>query len=202
MELWFNPASPFARKVRILLREKELLSQVKEVSTIVSPVAINANLALRNPLVKIPLLVLDDGEPLYDSRVICEYLDGLHDCAKSLPVSGALRFAALRQQALADGICDAAVLCRYEQAIRPESLRWASWIDGQMGKICGSLDALEAQVGSWTEDFDLGQMATVAALGYLDFRFGSLAWRPEHPRLAEWSKLVAMRSSVAATNPS
>lgn len=201
MELWFNQASPFARKVRILLREKKLLSQVIEVPTTVSPVAVNASLALRNPLVKIPMLVLDDGESLYDSRVICEYLDGLHGGEKSLPLAGAARFATLRLQALADGICDAAVQCRYEQAIRPESLRWDTWINGQMGKIIGSLDAMEAQASDWTENFDLGQMATVAALGYIDFRFHSLAWRQNHPRLSEWSKVVAMRRSVAATNP-
>jgi glutathione S-transferase len=201
MELWFNPGSPFARKVRILLREKMLLSQVNEISTTVSPVAVNEDLARRNPLVKIPMLVLDDGETLYDSRVICEYLDNLHGSSKSLPELGPLRYAALRRQALADGICDAAVLCRYEQAVRPEPLRWTAWIDGQMEKIHGSLDMLEAESSGWTDDFDVGQMATVAALGYLDFRFDSLAWRPTHPRLDEWSRLMAKRSSVAETNP-
>lgn len=199
MELWFNQASPFARKVRILAREKGLLSSITERPTIVSPVDTNEELAQRNPLVKIPMLVLDSGETLYDSRVICEYLDSLHDGDKALPAAGAQRFAALRRQALADGICDAAVLCRYEQAVRPESLRWPAWVDGQMRKVQGALEALEVDAGHWSGAFDLGHMATVSALGYLDFRFGAFNWRALNPKLADWYVLTLRRASVAAT---
>lgn len=201
MELWFNTGSPFARKVRILVREKGLLTQISERLTNVSPIVVNQDLAQHNPLIKIPMLVLDNGETLFDSRVICEYLDDLRLSDKALPVSGSLRFAALRRQALADGICDAAVLCRYEQAVRPENLQWTAWIDGQMCKITGALAALEREAEHWSEDLDIGQIAVVAALGYLDFRFRKMDWRTGHPHLAAWSARMAGRPSVLATAP-
>ena len=97
-----------------------------------------------NPLGKIPCLVLDDGGALYDSRVICEYLDTLHPGARLFPAGGAARWEALRLQALADGIMDAALLTRYETFLRPEALRWPAWVDGQLDKVTRALDRIEA----------------------------------------------------------
>ena len=118
MKLSTNRASPFARKARIFARETGLGPRLEEVEIAVSPVAPNETLARENPLVKIPALVTDSGETFYDSAVICEYLDTLHAGAKRFPSSGAERFAALRRQALTDGILEAAVLCRYEMAVQ------------------------------------------------------------------------------------
>ncbi len=201
MELWFNQGSPFARKVRILVREKGLLQRITEVLAAVSPVEVNEGLARLNPLAKIPVLVLDSGDALYDSPVICEYLDSLHDGEKAFPMSASRRFAVLRQQALADGICDAAVLCRYERAIRPEALRWQPLIDAQMRKMLGALAELETRADTWDGEFDIGQIATVCALSYLDFRFADLKWRERFARLAQWQERMEARPSVAGTRP-
>jgi glutathione S-transferase len=201
MKLRVNKASPFARKVRILIRETGLAGRLEEIETTVSPVAPNEDLARENPLVKIPALVTDNGELLYDSAVICEYLDTLHGGRKIFPAAGPLRFSALRRQALTDGMLDAAVLCRYEMAVRPEALRWKDWIEGQKRKIFGGLGALEAEVPSWSSDFDIGHIGTACALGYLDFRFADWEWRSGHPRLATWYQGALRRPSVSETAP-
>jgi glutathione S-transferase len=201
VKLRTHRASPFARKVRILAREAGLAARIEEIETAVSPAAPNAELARENPLVKIPALVTDQGETLYDSRVICEYLDTLHAGRRLIPESGPARFAALRRQALADGILDAAVLCRYELALRPEALRWPQWIEGQKHKIFGGLAALEAETPHWGEEFAIGQIGAACVLGYLDFRFADWAWRARYPLLAEWFARVAQRPSVAQTAP-
>ena len=202
MKLRVNKASPFARKARILARETGLTGRIEEIETTVSPVAANEDLARDNPLIKIPALVTDNGETLYDSGVICEYLDTLHQGRKFFPAAGAQRFAALRRHALTDGILEAAVLCRYELAVRPEALRWNDWIEGQKRKIFGGLAVLEAEADSWSGDLDIGHVGVACALGYLDFRFAAWAWRSGHPRLAAWFERVARRASVSETAPS
>lgn len=201
MKLRTNRASPFARKVRILTRETGLAGRVEEIETTVSPVAPNATLARENPLMKIPALVTDSGEMLYDSDVICEYLDTLHAGRKFFPASGPQRFTALRRQALTDGILEAAVLCRYEMAVRPEALRWKDWVEGQKRKILGSLDVLEAEVTTWGDDLDIGQVGAACVCGYLDFRFADWNWRAGRPKLAAWFERAAQRPSVRETAP-
>ena len=201
MKLYANKASPFARKVRVLVREIGLTGRVEEIETIVSPIAANETLARDNPLVKIPALVTDSGETLFDSRVICEYLDTLHTGRKLFPASGPQRFTALRRQSLTDGILDAAVLCRYETAVRPEPLRWKDWIEGQKRKIFGGLAVLEAEAGAWGDEFAIGQVGAACVLGYLDFRFAAWDWRGSHPQLRGWFERISARPSVAATKP-
>jgi glutathione S-transferase len=201
MKLRTNRASPFARKARMLAREAGLAGRVEEIEIAVSPVAPNETLARDNPLVKIPALVTDAGETLYDSAVICEYLDTLHAGRKLFPVAGPQRFTALRRQALTDGILEAAVLCRYEVAVRPEALRWNDWIDGQKRKIRGGLDALEGEVVTWGDEFDIGQIGAACVCGYLDFRFADLNWRAGRPKLAAWFERAARRPSVRETAP-
>jgi glutathione S-transferase len=199
MRLWQNPASPFARKVRIVAREAGLLSRTEEISVAVSPVNPNADLAAQNPLVKIPALQTDDGKVLYDSSVICEYLDSLNPGAHMLP-PGAARWDALRLQSLCDGILDAAVLCRYEMAVRPEQYHWNDWVKGQFGKIRNGLDSLAKEAPSWGTSFGIGQIGAACVLGYLDFRFGDEKWR-ERAALAAWYESVKQRPSVVATIP-
>jgi glutathione S-transferase len=201
MRVRVNSASPFARKVRIVSRERGLTGQLEEIETAVSPVSPNTDLGQSNPLIKIPALVLDDGTTLFDSRVICEYLDSLGDATRLFPASGQERWNALRLQALCDGILDAAVLSRYEIAVRPEMLRWQDWIAGQRAKIDGGVDALERAQPDWGQQFGIGQVGATCVLGYLDFRFPDIDWRAGHPRLKAWYAGVVQRSSVRDTAP-
>ena len=201
MRLWTNPASPFARKVRIVALETKLAPRIEEISIAVSPVKPHADLRRENPLVKIPALATDDAGTLYDSAVICEYLDSTAGTGL-FPPPGPARWEALRLHALGDGVLEAAVLRRYETAVRPQPLQWSEWLDGQRGKIEGGLDAMEAACGQWGESFTIGQITAACVLGYLDFRFGNEPWRTGHPQLARWFERVSARPSVAATAPS
>ena len=200
MRLWHNPASPFARKVRIVSREAGLLPRIEEIATAVSPVNPNAELAARNPLIKIPALQTDDGKVLYDSSVICEYLDSLHN-GTHVFASDASRWDGLRLQSLCDGILDAAVLCRYETFVRPEQYRWNDWVQGQFTKIRNGLDALASEAPAWGERFGIGQIGAACVLGYLDFRFADENWRGTQPPLAKWYEVAKQRPSVVATMP-
>jgi glutathione S-transferase len=200
MRLWHNPASPFARKVRIVARESGLLPRIEEIAVMVSPVNPNADLAARNPLVKIPALQTDDGRVLYDSSVICEYLDSLHGGERTIP-SDATRWDALRLQSLCDGILDAAVLVRYETFVRPEQYRWTDWVKGQFTKIRNGLDALATEAPGWGERFGIGQIGAVCVLGYLDFRFADENWREPRAPLVQWYDRARQRASVMATMP-
>jgi glutathione S-transferase len=198
MRLWHNTASPFARKVRIVAREAGLLPRIEEINTLVSPVSPNADLAAKNPLVKIPALETDAGQVLYDSSVICEYLDSLSAGTRVI-ATDATRWDALRLQSLCDGILDAAVLCRYEMAVRPEPYRWNDWMQGQFTKIRNGLDALAGEAPAWGSRFGIGQIGAVCVCGYLDFRFADENWRASRAPLAQWYDAVKPRPSVAAT---
>lgn len=201
MRLWFNPASPFARKVRVVARETGVAGRIDEINTVVSPVKPNADLARENPLVKIPALATPDLGTLYDSAVICEYLDSLHHGTPLFPGAGPERWRALRLQALGDGILEASVLMRYESAVRPVSLQWSDWTAGQLSKVRGGLDALEQECPGWGERFAIGQITAACVLGYLDFRFPQEAWRGSHPALSRWYESIAPRASMKATVP-
>ena len=200
MRLWFNSASPFARKVRIVAREAGVDGRIEEVGIMVSPVKPHAELARENPLVKIPALSTEMGT-LYDSAVICEYLDSLHGGKAMFPKAGAERWRELRLQALGDGILEAAVLMRYEGAVRPQALRWDDWVAGQFGKVRGGLDALAQECAGWGDRFAIGEITAACVLGYLDFRFPDEAWRKSRPVLEKWYAGVSQRASVKATVP-
>src|SRR5215472_16829709 len=153
MKLRYSPASPFVRKVLVQAMETGLASKIEQVPTVTSDPA--SGLVKENPLGKIPSLTLDDGSALYDSPVICEYLDSLHGGAKMFPASGPARWTALRRQATADGILDAAILRRYE-LLRPENVRWSDWDAGQTAKVKGALAALEAEADTLGSTVDIG----------------------------------------------
>jgi glutathione S-transferase len=199
MQLHYNIASPFARKVLAVAIETGLDVRIERVKRLMTPVAPDALLNADNPLGKIPCLVTDDGMALYDSPVICEYLDSLHHGARMFP-SGPARWTALRRQALADGIMDAAVLTRYETFLRPQEVRWDAWIDSQKQKFLRALDALEFE-GASLGVVDIGTLAIACALGYLDFRFPDDDWRAGRPRLAAWLEQFAQRPAIANTAP-
>ncbi len=199
MKLRHNPASPYVRKVMVLAHELGLADRIELLSTAVSPVEANPALAAENPLMKIPALTTDDGQVLFDSPVICEYLDSLAGGGRYFPAAGPARWTALRQQALGDGILDALILCRYEVAARPEDKRFAGWTEGQMRKAHQGLAALEREDLSGPRT--IGHVTAGCTLGYLDFRFPDDGWRRRHPKLAEWYRAVEALPSMQATRP-
>jgi len=199
MKLYHNPASPYVRKVRVLAFETGLSDKIELSDVTLTPTGPDAGVCADNPVGKIPTLVRDDGGGLYDSRVICEYLDSLHDGTRMFPEGGEARWTAVRRQALADGILDAAVGTRYETFLRPEALRWPDWVDGQMAKVRRSLDALERE--SLGEDVDIGTISVACALGYLDFRYPDESWREARPKLGAWFEKFSRRPSMEATRP-
>ena len=199
MKLYYNPVSPYVRKVRVLAMETDLMGGIELAKVTITPTSPDADVCADNPIGKIPTLVLDDGCALYDSRVICEYLDGLHAGAHLFPDNGNARWTALRRQALADGILDSAVNTRYETSLRPEELRWADWVDNQMAKIRRSLDVLEGE--PMGDGVDIGTISVACALGYLDFRYSDERWRDSRPRLATWFEKFAQRPSMSETSP-
>jgi glutathione S-transferase len=201
MKLYLSPLSPFARKVRVLARETGLAARIEEVPVTVSPVKANAEVGRANPLMKVPTLVLDDGAVLFDSPVICEYLDSLHSGSKLFPPAGPARWTALRLQAAGDGILEAAVLVRYETALRPKELQWADWIAGQREKWHAGLDLLERSAATLAGELTIGGITAACALGYLDFRYGDEDWRASRPALARWYEAFAKRESLRATVP-
>jgi glutathione S-transferase len=201
VKLRYSAASPFVRKVMVVALETGLAPRIERVPTTVAPIQENPDYQREHPLIKVPALVTDEGAVLYDSRVICEYLDSLHQGPKLFPAAGEARWTALRRQALGDGLCDAAVLTRYETFLRPEEKRWEQWIDGQMRKVRGALDALEADAPNFGSGIDIGLVAIGCALGYLDFRYESEHWRSSRPKLAAWYEKFAARASMLETQP-
>lgn len=199
MKLFSSGASPYARKVAVAAHEAGLIDRIEIVGVTVTPVSVNAEVAAANPLTKVPTLVLDDGTSLFDSRVIVEYLD--HLSGGRLIPAGEDRWRVLRDQAIGDGLTDAALLARYERALRPEALRWAEWDAGQIGKIERSLDLLEAEFRPAEGVPQVGDIAVACALSYLDFRFADLDWRAGRPKLAAFGAAFDARPSMQATRP-
>jgi glutathione S-transferase len=189
------------RKVRVVAIEKGLAGKVENVPTQVSPNKDSTDVAGDNPLMKVPSLMTDDGLSLYDSPVICEYLDSQGSGPALFPASGKARWTALRRQALADGILDAALLTRYETFLRPKEFLWKDWVDGQQRKVKAGLDALEQEADSFGKGVDIGLITIGCALGYLDFRFAADEWRKGHPKLAAWYEGFSARSSMRETVP-
>jgi glutathione S-transferase len=191
MILRSSPASPFGRKIKIAAAILGLSDKIEVV--VADTTDPNEPLRRQNPLGKIPALILEDGQALYDSRVILEYLDWLAGGGKIIP-AGPARFAVLTRQALADGIMDAAILQIYEQRMREPATHSAKWLEHQMGKVMRALAVAEANPPG-AGDRDVGAIALACALGYLDLRFAG-AWRAEHPKLVAW--LDAFSAGVPA----
>ncbi len=202
MKLWYSPTSPFVRKVIAAAHELGVMDRIEIVTASTSPVDRHAGLAADNPVGKIPAMVLDDGQVLFDSRVICAFLDSLNPGKSLTPAMAPDRFRSMTLEALGDAIMDAAVLVRYELAVRPEELRWKGWIEGQMTKVRAGVDSMEKDwltflAGPLTQ----GHLAAASALGYLDFRFADDNWRASRPGLAKWYDEFAKRPSWVASAP-
>ena len=199
MQLIDSAPSPFCRKVRVLLHETGLIADVEIVPVTNSPLVPDETNKAQNPLGKIPTLIRADGPAIYDSRVICRYLDALAG-AGLYPESRI--WETLTLEATADGILDAAVIMVYEGRFRDEPLRSHAWLEAQWGKVGRALDAIEARWMSHLHGkLDMGQIAVACALGYLDLRHGDRDWRASHPSLAAWYQTFAKRPSMEATVP-
>jgi len=200
MKLYHTAASPFVRKVMVLLNEAGATDRVELIPAAVSPLKPDAMPIDSNPLGKIPALETDDGVAIYDSRVITRYLDevlkaGLYPAAPRL-------WETLTLEATAEGITEAAVLIRYEFHVRPEGSRSHDWAEGQWHKIDRALTAVETRwMAHLSGQIDMGQIALGCALGYLDFRHSDRDWRSGHPTLVAWYDRFAGRPSMLATLP-
>lgn len=203
MKLIGSLTSPFVRKVRIVLAEKRLdyKFEVEDVW------AADTSISVANPLGKVPCLVMEGGEAVFDSRVIVEYVDTLSPVGKLIPLSGRERVEVRTWEALADGLLDAAVLARMEATWigRTDAQRSQAWIDRQVAKVHASIQAMAQGLGdrSWCagNHYSLADIATGCALGYLDFRFPDIDWRADHPNLARLADKLAQRPSFADTLP-
>ncbi|WP_347902389.1 glutathione S-transferase [Pseudomonas purpurea] len=202
MTLFHNPASPFVRKVMVLLHETGQLNRVALQHSQLSPVSPDAALNRDNPLGKIPALRLADGTVLHDSRVILDYLDQQHVGNPLIPREGHARWRRLTLASMADGIMDASVMIRYELALRPPEKHWNEWLDAQRDKIRRALTLLEKDaIAELTSHFDIAAISVACALGYLDLRHPDLEWRDANPQLAGWYFEVSQRPSMLATIP-
>ncbi|MEM9046653.1 MAG: glutathione S-transferase [Pseudomonadota bacterium] len=199
MKLFHAAPSPFVRKVMMVLKLTGQEEAVEILDGFGTPVDPNEGVCGANPLGKIPALVLEDGTVLFDSRVICRYLDS--KAGGELYPSDDREYHVLTTEALADGIMDAAVLGVYEARVRPEELRYAPWVQAQLSKVQRALGELEGRSASFSETPLMGEIAVACALGYLDFRYADLGWREGRPRLAEWFDAFAARDDFKATAP-
>jgi glutathione S-transferase len=195
--------SPYVRKVRVVMAEKKLDYQFVPEDVW----AADTKIAASNPLGKVPCLVMEGGEAVFDSRVIVEYLDTLSPVGKLIPVQGRERAEVKTWEALADGVLDAAILARLEATWpgRSEAQRSDAWIDRQMGKIHASLASMSQGLGDKAFcsgiHFSLSDVSVGCALGYLDFRFPAIEWRAPYPNLAKLSDKLALRQSFIDSKP-
>lgn len=197
MILLSAPPSPFGRKVKIAASLLGLSDRIK--IEVTDTTKAEGPLRGQNPLAKIPTLMLEDGTSLFDSRVIVEYLDHLAGGGKIIPRDAAARFAALRLQALCDGMLDASLLQVYEKRYRPEQLWHQPWLDMQAGKVARALDVLEKNPPRIDPLPDIGQITLACALGYQDLRFAG-RWREIYPALVQWlDRFAAQVPAFAAT---
>ncbi|MFC3124024.1 glutathione S-transferase N-terminal domain-containing protein [Pseudoroseomonas globiformis] len=200
MKLFHSPTSPYVRKVMACVLLRGLQGKVELVPT--SPMQNPGDLQAANPLGKIPCLVTEDGTAIYDSPVICEYLDGLGNAAPLFPAPGPARIASLTLQALADGIADAAVARQQGRAQQEEAgptPRQAAFQERQLAAIRRGLAALEASPPAALAE--IGAVAAACALGYLDLRLPELGWRATHPKLAAWLASVEASPALSRTLP-
>lgn len=203
MQLLYSTSSPFVRKIVLLAEALGLAGRIERLPSAANPLKRDPRITRHNPLGKVPVLITDDGVSLVDSKLIAEYLCALAPRNEVLPAMGPRRWRVLRQQALADGVLESAVSLRYENATRPEALRWEVWSAGLMEKVQAALQALQDEFpeAGPAGVLDAGQIATVAALGYLDFRFADLDWRARYPQLASAYAPVLARADVRASEP-
>ena len=196
MKLISGPASPFGRKARVMVMETELESKVEVL--LIPPGQIAVQSMPHNPLGKVPVLIRDDGTPLYDSPVICEYLDSLHASAKFFPPGGEARWITLRLQALGDGIAETVGAIGAEMS-RPEPSRNTPAIAAHTARFARALDYVDNHLEEISGPPDVGALAIACGLGYADFRDIRPDWRRQRPHLAKWFEKFSQRDSMQRT---
>lgn len=200
-KLYYAPTSAYVRKVMITAHCLGIVEQIEKLDSAAHPIQRDERIANFNPLAKVPALQTPDGLSLYDSRVICEYLNA-YAGGSLFPSSGDERWKSLARQSLGDGLLDAALLARYELTARPEDKQWSSWIDAQLIKVRAALNEIETQAAHWSPlPDDIGLIAIGCGLGYLDFRFADLDWRTNYPATAAWFDQFNQHPAMLATRP-
>ena len=200
-KLYYASTSAYVRKVMVTAHCLGLDGQIEKLDSAAHPVQRDERIARFNPLAKVPALQTPDGQALYDSRVICEYLDA-YAGGRLFPASGHERWVSLTRQALADGLLDAALLARYENQARPTEKQWNDWIHGQLAKVRAALAEIESQAPQLSRSpNDIGLIAIGCGLGYLDFRFPDLDWRASCPAADAWFAEFDQHPAMLATRP-
>ncbi len=199
MKLLTGSTSPFGRKVVAVLHELGMTDSVEVANIATTPVKTDPAIAAANPLGKVPALIREGGSALYDSRVICRYLDAQ---AGGTLYPDARLWETLTLEATGDAIMDAGVSMIYEVRLRPEDKQWDGWIDAQWAKITSAMDALEARwISHLAGPLDIGQIAVGCALSYIEFRQPDREWRAAHPQLSAWHTKFDQRESMQKTRP-
>ncbi len=202
MKLTFSPASPFARKVRIAAIELGLIDKIEFTPVTVVPGQANDEYSKIHPLKKLPVLILDNGDVIVDSYVIVEYLDELAGGGKLIPASGPSRWKVKSDHSLLQGMLDSMLLCRYENMVRPEPLRWRAWSDDHWNRAWKGMARFEGQVEAMqSRPLDIAQIGLACVLGYADFRFADCGWRKAYPKLDAFHQKMLERPSVKISLP-
>jgi glutathione S-transferase len=201
MKLTFSPASPFARKVRIAAIELGLIDKIEFTPVTVVPGQPNDEYSKIHPLKKLPVLILDNGDVIVDSYVAVEYLDELAGGGKLIPASGPMRWRVKTEHSLLQGMLDSMLLCRYENVVRPEALRWKAWSDDHWNRAWLGMARFEQQADLTSRPFDIGMISLTCVLGYADFRFADCGWRKAYPKLDAFYQKMLERPSVKVSVP-
>lgn len=198
MKILFSPFSPYVRKCLVTAFELGLNDQLQLLPSNAHPINRDKDIIAINPLGKVPTFYTDDGQVLFDSRVICEYLNQLGGGAL-IPAGGASRWQTLTLQSIGDGMLDALLLARYEDVARPDQMKWPEWRAGQLDKAETSLSYLDGHTDLLADRVDLGSLTIGCALWYLDLRFPDIDWRAHHAPTARWYEAFSKRPSMAHT---
>jgi glutathione S-transferase len=202
MKLLYAPTSPFVRKVMVCAHMTGQADRIEWLESAAHPIRRDPRIAQYNPLAKVPTLIVENGQVLFDSRTICEYLASSGEPTNLFPKEGEERWRALSLQSLGDGLMDAALLARYETLARPPEFQWLEWRSAQIEKVTASLDAIEAEVSSLGIDTPtIGDVTIGCALGYLVFRFPDLKWWESRPKTARWNESFQALPAMSATLP-
>lgn len=199
MKIFYSAASPFVRKTMIVAEELGIVDRIERLPAAASPVSRDRTIIPFNPLGQVPTFMTDDEQVLFDSKVICEYLNDKFD--GKLFGDEHTRWSVLTDHAAADGVIAASLLVRYELLARPEALQWNEWIDGQTDKITTGLQYFEDKAATLEDRIDIVTITLACAFDYLDFRLPDYNWQKRFPALKAWYDKFSVRPSIATTRP-
>jgi glutathione S-transferase len=201
MKLAFSPGSPFARKVRIAAIELGLIDKIELVPTTLAPTQANDEYSKINPVKKLPVLILDNGDVILDSYVIVEYLDELAGGGKLIPASGPDKWRVKSDHSLLQAMLDSMLLCRYERMVRPQGLQWHGWADDHWNRAWNGMARFDKKADVLSRPLDIVQIALACVLGYADFRYADCGWREAYPNLAAFNERMLTRPSIKISVP-